>query len=152
MPHFLSQNCSPLLRYIRSLLPDVSINVRAMLIDTERAALMADELDLVVSVMTDSDEWEKMEVLTLIEEEAYILIGENHSWSGKTSVTAAEIAQETMIEYDRGSSDFSPICRRSRRECVCGCQIWRLTWRGSTRATGSVSSDLPMDGGRDPTR
>ena len=50
---------APLLRYIRSLLPDVSINVRAMLIDTERAALMADELDLVVSVMTDSDEWEK---------------------------------------------------------------------------------------------
>ena len=50
---------APLLRYIRSLLPDVSINVRAMLIDTERAALMADELDLVVSVMTDADEWEK---------------------------------------------------------------------------------------------
>ena len=98
---------APLLRYIRSVLPDIAINVRAMFIDAERAALMADELDLVISVMTDADEWEKMEVLTLIEEEAYILIGENHSWSGKTSVTAAEIAQETMIEYDRGSSDFS---------------------------------------------
>ena len=31
---------APLLRYIRSVLPDIAINVRAMFIDAERAALM----------------------------------------------------------------------------------------------------------------
>ena len=43
---------APLLRYIRSVVPDITITVRAMFIDTERAALMADELDMVVSIIT----------------------------------------------------------------------------------------------------
>ena len=98
---------APLLRYIRSVLPDITINVRAMFIDTEREALMADELDLVVSVMTDPDEWEKMEVLTLAEEEAFILVGENHPWSSRESVTVEDIEQETLIEYDRADPEFS---------------------------------------------
>ncbi len=98
---------APLLRYIRSVLPDITINVRAMFIDTERKALVADELDLVISVMTDPDEWEKMEILTLAEEDAFILVGENHPWSNRKNVTVQDIAQETMIEYDRENPDFS---------------------------------------------
>lgn len=98
---------APLLRYIRSVVPDITINVRAMFIDTERAALMSDELDLAISVVTDPGEWEKMEVLTLVEEEAFILVGENHPWSGRESVTVQDIAQETLIEYDRANPEFS---------------------------------------------
>ena len=98
---------APLLRYIRSVRPDITINVRAMFIDTERRALMDDELDLVVSVITSPSEWEKVEVLTLIEEEAVILVGENHPWNRKEFVTVEDIAQETLIEYDRENPAFS---------------------------------------------
>lgn len=105
---------APLLRYIRSVVPDITINVRAMFIDTEREALNADELDLVVSVMTDPDEWEKMEILTLVEEDAFILVGENHPWSTRESVSVEDIAQETLIEYDRANPEFSVYMPRIR--------------------------------------
>lgn len=98
---------APLLRYIRSVVPDITITVRAMFIDTERAALMADELDMVVSIITNPEEWEKMEYLTLTREEAVILVSENHPWSRKTTVTAQDMMKETMIEYDRANPEFS---------------------------------------------
>lgn len=98
---------APLLRYIRSVVPDITITVRAMFIDTERAALMADELDMVVSIITNPEEWEKLEYLTLVREEAVILVSENHPWHSKETVTAQDMMKETLIEYDRANPEFS---------------------------------------------
>lgn len=109
---------APLLRYIRSVCPDLTIKVRAMFIDTERKQLLEDKLDMAISVVTNPAEWEKTEHIVLMSDPAEIIVSENHPWYQKDVVTVEDIRQETMIEYDRdspGIATFMPHIKAGMR-------------------------------------
>ncbi len=97
---------SPVLDYIRIKQPGLDIDVYATEVGDARMRFMRDELDLLITVMMDEDEWKTVSYYSLQTCPLKIIVSARHPWYRQSMVSEQDLKNASMLFYKTGSASF----------------------------------------------
>lgn len=96
----------PVVRYIKEQNSELDVDVTALSIGDAKESFMADETDLLVTVMMAPEDWESVTWHSILHFPLKIIVSEKHPWYSKKVITVEDIKQGSLLYYKTGSPAF----------------------------------------------
>ena len=102
-----NQIIDPIVQFLKKYKPSLSIDVYAGDVGDVRDKLIKDKIDLLISVTTDPDAWQDLQVISLDQVPLQVMISSRHPlYNIDRELTEEDLKKEKLLYYKSGDTHF----------------------------------------------